>query len=191
MPDYRELTTENLIKAYSIGVFPMSYSRHSNYFDWIYPEERGIIPLDKFHVSHSLRKSIRRGIFKIRENEAFTSVMEACASREDTWISDDIIRVYSELHKQGMADSIECIDKEGKLVGGLYGVRLKRAFFGESMFSRVKDASKVSLYYLVEKLKKEGFILLDTQFLTSHLASLGGIKISREEYLNLLREALT
>ncbi len=191
MPDYRDLTPEMLVKAYSLGIFPMAYSRHSSEFDWIEPKQRGIIPLDGFHVSKSLAKQIRRQPFIVTCNQAFTEVMEACAAREDTWISDDIIRVYTELHKQGLADSIECRDKSGMLCGGLYGVRLRRAFFGESMFSRQTNASKIALYYLVEKLKKEGFTLLDTQFLTPHLASLGGIEISQAEYLSLLTKALT
>ncbi|MBR7158231.1 MAG: leucyl/phenylalanyl-tRNA--protein transferase [Alphaproteobacteria bacterium] len=191
MPDYRDLTPAILLKAYSIGIFPMAYGRHSGEFDWIEPPKRGIIPLDGLHISRSLAKAIRQNPFTVTYNQAFPEVMEACASREETWISDDIIRVYTELHRQGFADSIECWDKDGMLVGGLYGVRLHHAFFGESMFSRRTNASKIALYHLVEKLKKEGFMLLDTQFITPHLASLGGIEIPKSEYLALLRKALS
>lgn len=183
------LSPELLIYAYSTGVFPMAEHRKDARVMWIEPKWRGIIPLDGFHVSHSLRRVIRKNIFDVRVDTAFRDVMLNCADREETWINDQILDSYCGLFDLNLAHSVECW-KEDKLVGGLYGVSLGSAFFGESMFSKETNASKVALCALVERLKAGGYTLLDTQFLTSHLASFGGVEIPREEYLLLLEQAL-
>lgn len=160
---------------------------------WVDPTERGILPLDGFHLSRSLRKTIRRGIFEMRVDTAFPAVLDACAEpspdRPQTWINAEIRALYLSLFHDGHAHSVEAW-YEGKLVGGLYGVSLGAAFFGESMFSRKTDASKVSLAYLVDRLRRGGYRLLDTQFITGHLAQFGAIEISRDEYRALLEEAI-
>ncbi len=187
------ITPALLLRAYASGVFPMADSAEAPDIYWVEPAYRGIIPLDGLHVSRRLRRTIRRRPFEIRINTAFDAVVAGCAApgpgRENTWINATIRRLYNRLHEMGHAHSVECW-REGRLVGGLYGVHLNAAFFGESMFSRERDASKVALVHLVARLNAGGFQLLDTQFLTDHLASLGGVEIPREEYLARLDRAL-
>ena len=187
------ITPQVLLKAYAVGVFPMAESADDPALYWVEPDERGLIPLDGFHISHSLKKSVRHAGFEIRIDTSFETVMRACAEktadREETWINERILKLYTQLHKMGFCHSVETW-KDGALVGGLYGVRLGAAFFGESMFSRQRDASKVALVHLVEGLKRGGFALLDTQFITTHLARFGAIEIPRERYLLKLHDAL-
>ncbi|WP_262691772.1 leucyl/phenylalanyl-tRNA--protein transferase [Kordiimonas aestuarii] len=182
-----------LLQAYSAGVFPMADGRADDELFWVDPEERGIIPLDNFHVSQSLAKKIRKNPFEVRVDTAFRDVVRACSKpargRETTWISERIEALYAELHSKSFAHSVECW-QDGDLVGGLYGVSLAGAFFGESMFHTVTDASKVALAYLVARLRVGGYSLLDTQFSTSHLAQFGTIEIPRVEYHARLRAAL-
>ncbi|MEW5728179.1 MAG: leucyl/phenylalanyl-tRNA--protein transferase [Pseudomonadota bacterium] len=188
----RPLTSDLLLRAYAMGIFPMARSRHDPRLYWIDPDQRGIVPLDGFHVPRSLRKLLRKGVFEIRCDTAFEEVMvgcsEATSDRPDTWINDDIVRLFVELHRLGMAHSVEAW-LEGQLVGGLYGLSLGGAFFGESMFSRVTDASKVALVHLVARLKAGGYTLLDTQFVTEHLARFGATEIPRADYLRRLNRA--
>jgi len=188
------LTPDILLRAYAIGIFPMAESRDQTDLHWIDPELRGVLPLDRFHASRKLRRRIRRGDFEIRCDTAFAEVIRACAEptpmRRDTWINPTIERLYTELHEAGFAHTVECW-QEGRLVGGLYGVALGAAFFGESMFSRVTDASKVALAHLVLRLRKGGFQLLDTQFVTPHLQRFGAIEMPREEYRSRLARAIT
>lgn len=177
-----------LLQAYMDGVFPMGNEDGS--FDWYSPTQRGIIPLDdRFHLSRGLKKALRKKPFELRVNTAFREVMLGCAERETTWINEDIIQSYYNLFQLGFAISVECWDEEG-LQGGLYGVALGKVFFGESMFSRKTDASKIALVYLVDLLREKEFTLLDTQWLTSHLQTFGGYEVSREEYMKLLKAAL-
>ena len=178
-----------LLRAYAIGVFPMSDSRDAADVFWVEPKRRAIIPLDRFHLSRSLRKAVRSGRFEVTRDRAFADVVRACAEREDTWINAGIEASYAELHRLGHAHSNE-VWEDGALVGGLYGVTLGRAFFGESMFSSATDASKVALAWLVARLKVGGFALLDCQFMTEHLRSLGAVEIPQEDYLALLDSAL-
>lgn len=178
---------EILLEAYSRGVFPMA---EDGDILWFSPERRGLIPLDdRFHIPHGLAKSLRRKPFEIRWNTSFRQVMLGCASREETWIDSVIVRSYMKLHRLGHAHSVECWDDEG-LQGGLYGVSLARAFFGESMFSRKTDASKIALVALVEHLRERGAVLLDTQWMTGHLRQFGGYELPRQEYLQELQDAL-
>ena len=187
------LDPDLLLRAYSVGVFPMASTRDAADVFWVEPKKRGVLPLDRFHLSRSLAKTIRSDRFKVTADQAFGDVVarcaEATASRPDTWINPDIETAYAELHRRGYAHSVETW-QDGVLVGGLYGVRLGAAFFGESMFSRARDASKVALAHLVARLKVGGFRLLDCQFLTEHLASLGTIEVGREAYVALLDKAL-
>lgn len=181
-------TPELVLHAYSVGAFPMADD--TGEIAWFSPDPRAIFPLDAFHVPQTLRKTIRRQKFEVRINTAFDQVITACARRPaGTWISDDISIVYSTLHKRGFAHSVESWHA-GKLAGGLYGVSLGGAFFGESMFTRITDASKVALVALVEHLLRRGFTLLDTQWLTPHLARFGATEIPRWVYLRRLRHAL-
>ena len=188
------LTPEMLLRAYAEGLFPMAERRGDPTLYWVSPEKRGIIPLDMFHVPHRLARTVRSGAFTVTADTAFRDVIEACAApapgREETWINDEILRLYCALHSTGHAHSIECW-QDRELVGGLYGVRLGAAFFGESMFSRARDASKVALVHLVDGLKRGGFVLLDSQFITAHLARFGAIEIPREQYLMKLAHALS
>lgn len=156
---------------------------------WYSPDPRAIFPLDAFHVPRSLLKTIRKGVFEVKIDTAFEEVMWACADRQETWISEDIVAAYTALHRHGLAHSVEAW-QGGELVGGLYGVALGGAFMGESMFSKVPDASKVCLVFLVERLKERGFILLDSQMATTHLQRFGQIEIPRMEYLRRLSKAL-
>lgn len=183
------LSPDLLVYAYSTGVFPMAEHRDDASVIWIEPKNRGIIPLDGFHISHSLRRVIRKKVFDVRFDAAFRDVMLNCADRAETWINDQILEAYCTLFDLGLAHSVECW-KEEKLVGGLYGVSLGGAFFGESMFSKETNASKVALCALVDRLKAGGYTLLDTQFLTAHLAIFGGIELPQKEYLKLLKSAL-
>jgi len=188
-----QLTPEILLRAYAEGLFPMAERRDDPTLYWVSPEMRGIIPLEGFHVPRRLARTVRSGRFTVTADTCFRDVMLACAApapgREESWINDEILRLYTALHVSGHAHSIECW-QDGALVGGLYGVRLGAAFFGESMFSTVRDASKVALVALVDGMKRGGFTLLDTQFITSHLASLGAVEIPRARYLALLNDAL-
>ncbi|WP_363349104.1 leucyl/phenylalanyl-tRNA--protein transferase [Methylocystis echinoides] len=187
------ITPQLLLRAYSIGLFPMAESAEDDQLFWVDPEKRAIFPLDTFIVSHSLAKTVRSDKFEVTVDRDFDAVIDACAApapdREKTWINGEIRRLYRELFDMGFAHTVEC-RREGKLVGGLYGVALRGAFFGESMFHRERDASKVALTHLVARLRAGGFQLLDTQFITSHLASLGAIEISRDAYHRALEEAL-
>lgn len=188
-----EITPQVLLKAYACGIFPMSESADDPGMFWVEPEMRGVLPLYNFHIPRSLKKSMRREGFTFQINGNFPAVLEACAEatqdRPATWINSRIKTLYTDLHEIGNAYSFECLH-DGKLVGGLYGVKLGRAFFGESMFSRMTDASKAALVFLVHEMRRCGFILLDTQFNTEHLARFGVIEIPRDEYQDLLEEAL-
>jgi leucyl/phenylalanyl-tRNA---protein transferase len=184
---------KELLDCYRRGVFPMADARDDPRLFLVDPDLRGVLPLDRFHVSKSLRKTIRRDPFDIRINTSFSRVMELCAEqapdRPNTWINSPILNLYSSLHRTGNAHSVEAW-RDGELVGGLYGVSLKGAFFGESMFSRATDASKVALAHLVARLRAGGFRLLDTQFVTSHLETFGVEEVPREEFHVLLKDAL-
>jgi leucyl/phenylalanyl-tRNA--protein transferase len=176
-----------LIEAYTEGVFPMS---EDGEIYWFQPKKRGLIPLDDhFHIPHGLKRVLKRKPFEVRFDTAFREVMEGCSERDETWIDPVIKESYGSLFDEGFAHSVECWDEEG-LQGGLYGVRLGRAFFGESMFSRKTDASKIALVSLVEWLREEGVILLDTQWMTNHLRTFGGYEVPAAEYHGMLREAL-
>jgi len=184
-----------LLRGYAAGIFPMADSRDAGDIFWVEPRSRAIIPLESFHLSRSLARRVRSGRFTVTRDQAFHEVLLACADREETWINNVIERATLGLHAVGHAHSIECwhADENGarELVGGLYGVKLGRAFFGESMFSRMTDASKVALAWLVARLRVGHFTLLDCQFMTSHLASLGATTVSRERYAGLLGAALS
>jgi len=188
------LTPDLLLRAYAIGIFPMAESRAANQVHWIEPRYRGILPLDGLHVPRSLRKRLRHGGFEVTCDTAFPSVIACCAEpvpgRRETWINPVIERLYVTLFERGFAHSVECW-LDGDLVGGLYGVSLGAAFFGESMFSRRSDASKVALVHLVLRLVKGGYALLDTQFETPHLAQFGVIEIPREDYRQRLSAAVS
>ncbi len=179
-----------LLRAYSIGVFPMADSREAPDVFWVEPKRRAILPLERFRMARSLRKTLRSGVFDVTVDRAFAAVVRHCAARPETWINAGIEGSYNQLHRQGHAHSIECWS-DGKLVGGLYGVRLGAAFFGESMFSLQPDASKVALAWLVARLRVGGFRLLDCQFMTPHLASLGAVEILQKDYVALLSAALS
>ena len=178
-----------LLQGYATGIFPMADSRNAEELFWVEPRNRAIIPLDRFHVSRSLRRTIRRGVFGVTCDRAFGQVIAGCADREETWINAEIEHAMIALHGSGHAHSVE-VWAGDELVGGVYGVKLGRAFFGESMFSRRSNASKVALAWLVARLKAGNFTLLDCQFMTDHLASLGAVSISRESYVALLSAAL-
>jgi leucyl/phenylalanyl-tRNA--protein transferase len=187
------LTPEILLSAYAQGLFPMAERRDDPTLYWVSPEKRGVIPLDAIHVPKRLARTIRSNRYRVTSDQSFADVMRACAApgpgREQTWINDEILRLYTALHAGGHAHSVECWEGD-KLAGGLYGVSLGAAFFGESMFSAVPDTSKVALVALVEMLRRGGYILLDTQFLTPHLARFGAYEIPREEYLARLHVAI-
>jgi leucyl/phenylalanyl-tRNA--protein transferase len=184
-----ELSADILLRAYSIGVFPMAESREAKELFWVEPHERGVFPLDRLVVSRSLAKIVRSDRYRVVADRDFRAVIGACADRDKTWINDEITRLYGELFEAGYAHSVE-VYEGGELVGGLYGVSLRRAFFGESMFHRARDASKVALVHLVARLRIGGFRLLDTQFLTEHLASLGAVGMQREEFRRRLARAM-
>jgi leucyl/phenylalanyl-tRNA--protein transferase len=178
---------EALLNAYANGVFPMA---EDGEILWFSPERRGLIPLDsRFRIPHGLRRTLKRGLFEVRWDTAFREVMLACAERKETWIDEVILKSYCALHEEGFAHSVECWDADG-LQGGLYGVALAGVFFGESMFHRKTDASKVALVALVETLREKNFQLLDTQWMTDHLRQFGGYELPRREYLAQLQAAL-
>ncbi|MDB5698521.1 MAG: leucyl/phenylalanyl-tRNA--protein transferase [Alphaproteobacteria bacterium] len=183
------LDPDLLLRAYSVGVFPMADSRDAAKIFWVEPRRRAILPLDGFKLSRSLRKTITRGVFTVTTDQAFGDVVRRCANREETWINDEIESSYNLLHQLGHAHSIETWIGD-ELVGGVYGVKLGGAFFGESMFSTRTDASKVALSWLVARLIVGGYRLLDCQFMTDHLRSLGAIEITQKDYLTLLSAAL-
>jgi leucyl/phenylalanyl-tRNA--protein transferase len=178
---------ELLLQGYRLGVFPMAMGDAT--IEWFSPDPRAILPLDTFHLPHALQRVARKKTFEIKIDDRFSDVIEACAKREDTWINREIIESYTRLHELGYAHSVEAW-KEGELAGGLYGVAVGGAFFGESMFHRVTDASKIALVALVQHLRAKKFVLLDTQWLTPHLQQFGGIEISRNHYLRLLSRAV-
>lgn len=188
-----EITPEVLLKAYACGIFPMAESAEDNALYWIEPERRGILPLDRVHVPKRLARTIRKGGFEVRIDRNFEEVIEGCAAprsgRRSTWINARIRNLYRELFVLRHCHTVE-VWQDGQLTGGLYGVHLGRAFFGESMFSRARDASKIALVYLIARLKYGGFTLLDTQFVTGHLARFGAIEVSREEFQRFLEAAL-
>ena len=184
----QELEPKQILRAYAAGFFPMAESRDGP-ISWFSPDPRAIIPLDHFRISRSLRQADRKKRFEIRFDTAFADVMKHCAARKETWISEEIVNAYCRLFEMGFAHSVECW-REGSLAGGLYGIALGGAFFGESMFSHERDSSKIALWSLVRRLNNRGFLLLDTQFLTPHLASFGACEIPRDEYLTMLQNAL-
>ena len=188
------IPTDLLLKAYASGVFPMADSADDPEVFWVRPESRGVIPLDGFHVPRSLAKVVRQGRFEISFDRDFASVVDACAEsrevRRSTWINGPIREAYAKLFEIGHCHTVEA-RREGQLIGGLYGVSLGRAFFGESMFSRETDASKVCLVHLIERLRERGFVLLDTQFTTEHLKRFGAVDVPRRRYERMLEEALT
>jgi len=188
-----ELTPDLLLRAYATGLFPMAESAEDPELFWVDPERRGILPLDDIHIPRRLKKTLRQGRFEVTADRNFMGVLNGCAERtpdrKSTWINAEIIRLYGALHAMGAAHSVECWSG-GKLAGGLYGVALGGAFFGESMFSRETDASKVALVHLVARLRRGGFTLLDTQFVTAHLARFGALEISRRAYRKRLDTAL-
>src|SRR2546423_10731872 len=178
---------ELLLQGYRLGVFPMAMDDGS--IEWFSPDPRAILPLDNFHVPHALRRVLRKKVFEIKIDNRFGEVIRACAKRSDTWINDEIIESYTHLYELGFAHSVEAWS-ENKLAGGLYGVAIGGAFFGESMFHHVTDASKIALVALVQHLRAKKFSLLDTQWTTPHLEQFGAIEISREQYLKSLRRAI-
>lgn len=188
-----EITPELIIRAYRAGIFPMSEDAEDENLFWVSPEMRGIIPLDGFHISTSLRKAIRKSGFAVKVDTDFDAIIQGCATvgadRDTTWINRTIRQVYGELFRRGVAHTVEVWDGP-ELVGGLYGLAIGGAFFGESMFHRRTNASKIAMVHLVERLNAGGFVLLDTQFVTDHLTSLGGIEIPRAQYEERLAQAL-
>lgn len=189
-----QITPELLLKAYAFGVFPMAKSRHEKEVFWVQPKERGIIPLNKFHIPRSMRKMLRREEFEVRIDSAFGQVIRECAQpypdREDTWINPQIIDLFEELHDAGLAHSVETW-KDGELAGGLYGLSMGAVFFGESMFTKASNASKYALCHLVAIMTDGGYRLLDTQFITDHLARFGAVEMPHDEYMTELGQALS
>ena len=183
------LSPEVLLFAYQQGLFPMAEGRNAKQIQWIQPEKRGIFQLGNFHISKSLRRVILKKDYSITINSCFPKVIEKCADRSETWINNDIYNCYCKLHEDGFAHSVE-VWRNSHLIGGVYGVTIGAAFFGESMFSEAANGSKIALAYLHDRLLKAGFLLFDTQFLTEHLASLGAIEISQAQYLVKLEKAL-
>ena len=190
---FPEITPELMLRAYAAGIFPMAESKTADTVFWVDPRERGILPLDQFHVPKSLRKAMRKNIFDVRCNTAFSETLAECGrptkGRKDTWINNDIERCVNELHDMGFAHSVECW-QGNTLVGGLYGISLGSAFFGESMFSRATNASKIALVHLVARLRLGGYRLLGTQFVTEHLEQFGVIEVPARDYLVMLEDAL-
>ncbi|NQY81774.1 MAG: leucyl/phenylalanyl-tRNA--protein transferase [Alphaproteobacteria bacterium] len=192
------LDTATLLRAYAMGIFPMAESAENTEIHWIKPRERGVVPLDaRFHIPRSLKKTLRRGDHQVRFDQDFDAVLSACAGgsdltcpRPDTWINSTIHHLYQALHHEGHAHSVEVYDSKGTLIGGLYGLALGGAFFGESMFSKRSNASKIALVSLMAHLSARGFLLLDCQFLTEHLAQFGSYTVPAEQYDHMLRHAL-
>jgi len=189
MPSSSNLTPEQLLKGYAIGVFPMANSAQDDEVYWVEPEMRGIIPIDGFHTSRSLKRALDKADYEITFNTQFESVVRACANRKETWINATIFELYQKLHKMGSAHSIE-VNRKNILIGGVYGISLGTAFFGESMFSTETNGSKIALAHLVKHLKQRGFKLFDTQFQNNHLKTLGCVEIPQSLYLQLLKSAL-
>lgn len=187
--DSLPLTPELLLRAYMAGIFPMAETRHASDVFWVDPERRGVIPLDGLIVSRSLRRTIRRQNYDVRLNTDFDGVVSGCASRDETWINDELFTLYVQLFEAGYAHAIE-VWMDGRLAGGIFGIAIGGAFFGESMFSARRDASKIAMVYLVDLLRRGNFGLFDTQFTTDHLRSLGGMEIPRSKYQKDLRDAL-
>ncbi len=189
-----ELTPTLVLRAYAMGVFPMAESHDADTVFWVDPQMRGVLPLDQFHVPRRLKRTVRQGRFEVRCSTDFQGVIDGCAevrgSRRDTWINDEVRALFRALHAMGVVHTVECW-REERLVGGLYGLQLGGAFFGESMFSRERDASKVALVHLVARLVYGGFTLLDTQFITDHLARFGTVEIPRKAYRAQLDLAMT
>lgn len=185
------LTPEHLLRAYAAGIFPMAERRDDPAIHWVDPRRRGVFPLDGFRIARSLARAIRRDDYRVTTDTDFAGVVAACAERPETWINAPIAALYADLHRAGHAHALEVRDPAGALIGGVYGVTMGAAFFGESMFSRRRDASKVALAWLVHRLRAGGFTLFDTQFLTPHLASLGAVEIGRAEYHRRLADALS
>ena len=187
-----DVTPDLMLRAYRAGLFPMAETRRGDRLYWLDPEQRGILPLDGFHLPRRLRRTLTNGPFTVTADQDFPLVISLCAApaegREDTWINRDIERLFTALHARGSAHSVE-VRLDGVLVGGLYGVVLGGAFFGESMFSRARDASKVALVHLVARLRLGGFVLLDTQFVTSHLSQFGALEVQRDAYKQMLDAA--
>ena len=187
------ITPQVLLRAYAAGVFPMAENAEDNTLYWVEPEFRGILPLKAFRMSHSLRKTVRHGKFEVKVDTAFNDIIARCAEktpvRTSTWINSRIKSLYTQLHKMGFCHSVETW-QEGRLTGGLYGVKIGAAFFGESMFSRTRDASKVALVHLVARLNAGGFQLLDAQFINDHLKQFGAIEVARADYQEILEAAL-
>ena len=186
----RRLTPELMLAAYASGIFPMAETRDSDEVYWVDPRARGVIPLDGFHLSRSLAKRLKRGDFRTTMDGDLAGVLDACADRDDTWINGTIRGLTTALFEAGHAHTLEVWSDEDRLIGGVYGIALGGAFFGESMFSRARDGSKIALPWLIDHLRRTGFTLFDTQFLTPHLASLGALEISRDMYRTRLSEAL-
>lgn len=184
-----EITPELLLQGYASGIFPMADSADDPQIYWVDPKLRGVFPLDKFHVSRSLARRIRRKQYTVTVNKCFSDVVAACAYRPETWINNDLLALYQKLHSNQYAHSIEVMEND-ELVGGVFGIAMNGAFFGESMFSRRTDASKIALTYLMARLNYGGFTLFDTQFLTEHLESLGAVEISRNDYRARLTQAM-
>ena len=188
-----EVTPDLLMRAYRVGLFPMAETRRGQRLYWLDPELRGVLPLDGFHLPKRLLRTVLSGVYEVTSNQSFAAVVAGCAAaapgREDTWINADIERLFSDLHRRGFAHSVEC-RRDGVLVGGLYGVSLGGVFFGESMFSLARDASKVALVHLVARMRLGGYTLLDTQFVTRHLAQFGADEIPRDQYKMLLAGAV-
>ncbi|MGR3467302.1 MAG: leucyl/phenylalanyl-tRNA--protein transferase [Shimia sp.] len=183
------IDAETLLRAYMAGIFPMAEDRNARELFWVDPERRGVIPLDGLHISRSLRQHMRRTPHDVRRNTAFTRVVALCAAREETWINDDLAGLYTTLHHRGFAHSIE-VWEDGMIAGGIFGIAIGGAFFGESMFSGRPNGSKVALVYLVDLLRRAGFTLFDTQFITAHLTTMGAIEIPRDDYRRRLGAAL-
>jgi leucyl/phenylalanyl-tRNA--protein transferase len=181
------IAPEVLLQGYRLGVFPMAMD--DGEIEWFSPDPRAILPLNKFHIPHTLERAVRKKSFEIRISASFAEVMQECAQRPETWINDEIIESYTRLHQLGHAHSVEAWQND-ELAGGLYGVAIGGAFFGESMFHHVRDASKIALLALMERLRERRFALLDTQWLTPHLQKFGAIEIPRPEYLHLLNGAV-
>jgi leucyl/phenylalanyl-tRNA--protein transferase len=188
-----EITPELMLRAYRAGLFPMAETRRGERLYWLDPEQRGTLPLDSFHLPRRLLRTLLSGDFSVTADADFPAVIAGCAAlapgREDTWINHEIERLFTELHRLGHAHSLETW-RDGRLVGGLYGVALGGVFFGESMFNRARDASKIALVHLVARLRLGGFRLLDTQFVTTHLAQFGAVEVPRDDYKLLLAAAL-
>lgn len=184
------ITAELLLRAYTMGIFPMAEGRDNPEVHWVDPRRRGVFPLDGFRISRSLCRALGRDDYRVTVDANFHGVVQGCADRAETWINAGIEAVYLDLHRAGFAHSVEVRALDGALIGGVYGVTIGAAFFGESMFSRRRDASKIALAWLVHRLRAGGFQLFDTQFLTSHLASLGAVEIPRDDYHRRLDAAL-